>query len=426
MTMATLEFSPSNNPPKPSLLLSQYQAQLYTLSRQNSYADPACSISLPHDNMHLDKARALFKTVCGGVAPKYVVVVGIGGSNLGTQAVYDALRRLSDSYPASTPSPRLICLDTVHSAALTQVIKHLIAHTTTPQDIVICVISKSGNTTETIANANVLISGLQQRYGEIHKQVVVVTDPGSPLERIARIKEYSVLNMPPLVGGRYSVFSAVGLFPLLCLGIDVDALLAGARYAIDDMEKGEEAISTGCFSDLQTATENSLVVHDLFLFDPRIETLGKWYRQLCAESLGKEGKGILPTVSIGSTDLHSVAQLYLGGPNNRFTTFIWVDQEQDEVLAPQLDIDLVTNIGGKKIGDIYSAIYKGTVEAYKKTGRVYNAFRFSKLDEWHLGAWMQTHMICTMLLGHQMGINAFDQPQVEIYKKATRDVLQQS
>ena len=362
----------------------------------------------------------------GGTKLKYIVVVGIGGSNLGTQAVYDALRSLADSYPITGHAPRLICLDTVHDATLTHVKHYLLSHVSRAEEMVICVISKSGNTTETIANANILIAGLEEQYPSISSRVVAITDPNSPLEKIAYEKKFRVLHMPPLVGGRFSVFSAVGIFPLMCLGVNVNSLLAGAQYAIDDLKNNDASISAECANDLLSALEVNLVIHDLFLFDPRLETMGKWYRQLCAESLGKDGNGILPTVSIGSTDLHSVAQLYLGGPNNRLTTFVWVYQEQDEVLAMQPSIDLVTNIGGKKIADIYHAIFTGTVEAYKKTGRLYNTFSFDMLDEWHLGAWMQTQMICTMLVGHAMDINPFDQPQVEIYKKATRTVLQQS
>ncbi|MEI7653224.1 MAG: hypothetical protein WCJ70_03020 [bacterium] len=424
--MSHLEFSASKNTLNGQRASAQYLAQLQSLAHQQAYSDPACSISLPHDSTHLHNARVLCDSIVGEAKLKYVVVVGIGGSNLGTQAVYDALRGLADSYPTSDDAPRLICLDTVHSATLTHVRQHLLSHTSRPEEVVICVISKSGNTTETIANANILITGLEQQYPSISSRVVAITDPNSPLEKIAIEKGFRVLHMPPLVGGRYSVFSAVGIFPLMCLGIDVNALLAGAQYAIEDMKNADTSISVGCANDLLGALSGGLVIHDLFLFDPRLETMGKWYRQLCAESLGKDGKGILPTVSIGSTDLHSVAQLYLGGLNNRFTSFVWADQEQDEALAIQPGIDLVTNIGGKKIADIYHAIFSGTVEAYKKTERLYNTFHFDALNEWHLGAWMQSQMICTMLVGHAMGINPFDQPQVEIYKKATRTVLQQS
>ena len=96
------------------------------------------------------------------------------------------------------------------------------------------------------------------------------------------------------------------------------------------------------------------------------------------------------------------------------------------MLSAHPPIDLVANIGGKRVADIYHAIFTGTVSAYKKTGRLYNTFHFDRLNEWHLGAWMQAQMISTMLVGHAIGINPFDQPQVEIYKKETRAILQQS
>lgn len=424
--MRRLGFSASKTTSNSNGASLHYLAHLQDLAHQHTYSDPACSISLPYDPSHLKNAKALYDVVVKETKPKYVIVVGIGGSNLGTQAVYDALCGLTKSYSTTEDTPHLVCLDTVHDATLTHVKQHLLSHTSKAEEMVICVISKSGNTTETIANANILIEGLKQRYPTISSRIVVITDPDSPLEKLAHRKGFALLHMPPLVGGRYSVFSAVGIFPLMCLGVNVDSLLAGAQYAIDDTKLAGTSISFGCANDLLGAYSKNLVVHDLFLFDPRLETIGKWYRQLCAESLGKEGGGILPTVSIGSTDLHSVAQLYLGGPNNRFTTFVWVEQEQNEVLSIQPNIDLVTSIGGKKIADIYHAIFTGTVTAYKKTGRLYNAFHFEALDEWHLGAWMQTQMISAMLVGHAVNINPFDQPQVEIYKKETRTVLQQT
>ncbi len=419
-----LSFTPAANPAQLSSADNVYIQKLKDIAQDTSYALPECSVSLSFDKSVVDQAQKLYRAMASAHPLKYVVVVGIGGSNLGTLAVYDALCGLDDRYGSSTARPRLFALDTVHDASVDHLCKHLVENMAQKDEVIVCVVSKSGNTTETMANTNILIQHLESRFGSVSDRVVAITDPGSAFATHAASQKYRVLTLPKHVGGRYSVFSAVGVFPLLCLGLDVEGLLRGAQGAVGSLDSSS-SVAIGAYLDIKAAYDAHLAIHDLFLFDPRLETLGKWYRQLLAESLGKEGKGLLPTVSIGSTDLHSVAQLYLGGPNNRFTSFVWVEQEMECVIDQNPSLALVENLGGKSLSTIYHAIYEGTRAAYTKTGRMHDAFRFSTLDTESLGHWMQSAMLWTMLLGNHMSINAFDQPQVEVYKSVTRSILSQ-
>ncbi len=426
MTTLTLplSFTPGAIPAQLSSEDTAYVQKLKTIARDTSYTLPECSVALPFDSDIIVQSQKLCGQITAAHPLKYVVVVGIGGSNLGTLAVYDGLYGLDDRYGSATSRPRLFALDTVHDATVDHLRKHLIENMAHKDDVIVCIVSKSGNTTETMANANILIQELESRFGSISDRIVAITDPGSAFATHAASQKYRVLTLPKNVGGRYSVFSAVGVFPLLCLGIDVEGLLRGAQGAMVGLDS-PTSIAIGSYQDIKAAYDTHLAIHDLFLFDPRLETLGKWYRQLLAESLGKGGKGLLPTVSIGSTDLHSVAQLYLGGPNNRLTSFVWVEQGTSCVIDHNPSLALVENLGGKSLSAIYHAIYEGTRAAYTKTGRMHDAFHFSALEAENVGYWMQSAMVWTMMLGNHMGVNAFDQPQVEVYKSVTRSILSQ-
>ena len=255
-----------------------------------------------------------------------VVVIGIGGSNLGTKAVYDALR----PFPSSKHVCELIFLETVSTVALLSTVDRLKSFKD-PSAFLIVAISKSGGTTETMANLEALLPMLGL-VSKIQKRCVVISDEGSRFWMAAKEKKIDCLAIPKMVGGRYSVFSAVGLFPLALVGIDIKKLLDGARVAVEDALSNDvvrnHSIMSACATYIQS--KNQRTIHNSFFFAPELESLGKWYRQLMGESIGKEkdleGKivhaGITPIVSIGSTDLHSMAQLYFGGPDDKFTNII--------------------------------------------------------------------------------------------------------
>ena len=204
--------------------------------------------------------------------------------------------------------------------------------------------SKSGGTTETIANFEILLNILKKYKKKYEKYVVVTTDKDSKLWNLSLKKGFDTLEIPKKVGGRFSVLSSVGLFPLGIIGVDIYQLLKGAKLMKNsclnkNIIKNPAALSASL---IYLHRLNDIKIHDLFIFNYDLESLGKWYRQLMGESIGKEYdknmirvfEGITPTVSIGSTDLHSMAQLYLGGPYDKFTTFVRIEKNREEIDIP--------------------------------------------------------------------------------------------
>jgi len=349
--------------------------------------------------------------------PQLIVVVGIGGSNLGTIAVQEAL--LGKNWNLHN-SPRIMYADTVDPDALKVIIEEMQYHLRQGHQILLNVVTKSGSTTETIANFEVLLNILKRHRRDAEKYVVVTTDKHSKLWNLAVKNNFSVLEVPGKVGGRYSMFSAVGLFPLGMLGVDLNALLAGAAWMREQCldVKGPAAISASLLYNSKKS------IHGTFLFATDLESLGKWYRQLLAESCGKQGKGITPTVSIGSTDLHSMAQLDLDGPKDKLTNFVFT-HFNNEIKVPYYPEynSLVPDLQKKELNHIMHAILRGVKTAYKKRKRPFTETRFDGKNARAIGAFMQLKMMETVLLARLLDVNPFDQPAVEHYKKEMRRAL---
>ncbi len=399
---------------------------------QNGYSDDRCSINLPTDSEQL----SAIKKIIGEQKkhnPSCIVVVGIGGSNLGTVAVQEAV--LGKLYNQMHQKIKVLYADTVDGDFLDSIVNILIPLLKKGENVIINGVSKSGGTTETIANFEVLISVLKKYKKEHENYVVVTTDADSKYWKLAHQKKYRVLEIPKKVGGRYSVFSSVGLFPLGMLGIDIDALVAGAAAmrtrCMDKNLKKNPAVRSA--AQLYYHGAHGRVINDLFLFSNALESVGKWYRQLMGESIGKEfdraqkkvNCGITPTVSIGSTDLHSMAQLYLGGPFDKFTTFVSVSKTYADVALPRMPEyeSLVESIQGKKIHEIMNAILQGVQAAFVKGGRPFNHIILPDKSSYFLGQLLQFKMMEMMYLGYLFGVNPFDQPNVEEYKIETKRLL---
>ncbi len=406
--------------------LATYFEHLKVASQDATYTYPEAPLYVVQDTALRKQIKKLASELCSRKT-KEVMVVGIGGSNLGTWAVYDAVR---------PKGMALSFYDTVYSTHIAQGIERIKQVFKQGDELLINIVSKSGTTNETVAVARVLISALKKvRKKDWHKFMVVTTEPGSKLDAWAQHHGIASLPNPPTVGGRYSVMSAVGLFPLYCAGVDIDALHKGAR----DMRDTSLSVSASNPA-LQSATalfsayKKGIAIENVFIFNPDLERVGKWYRQLLAESLGKEfsknGKkkvhaGITPMVSMGSVDLHSTAQLYLGGPEDKITTFVSLPAQKDIAIS-HVDTgmdDLVSSLNKKSLNDVMCAIYEGTKGSYTKRKLPFMEVVLEKQSEQEIGAFMQFKMIQTMLLGVLMDVNAFDQPNVEEYKVITRKVL---
>jgi glucose-6-phosphate isomerase len=399
------------------------------------YESDLASLYLPDDRQMLAEVR---QTIGENLQlkPVYLVVVGIGGSNLGTIAVQEAI--LGKLYNQLTASTKVLYADTVDSDSINDIITLVKPILERGGNIVLNVISKSGTTTETIANAEVLIDLLRRHKKDYKNCITVTSDKDSELWDIAVREGFNVVEIPRKVGGRYSVFSPAGLFPLGLLGINIERLLDGARSMRDtcinmNVEKNPAAISAALQYLHYMSGKN---ISDLFLFANALESLGKWCRQLMAESLGKEFNkkgetvniGITPVISIGSTDLHSMAQLYLGGPNDKFTMFLSVENSNSQVKLPNLReySKLVNGIQGKSLESIMSAIMEGTKAAFRKGKRPFMEVKLPCKSEYYIGQFLQFKMIETIYLGFLLGVNPFDQPNVESYKEETRKILQKN
>ena len=357
--------------------------------------------------------------------------MGIGGSNLGSQAVYQALfgRECYVQYP-------LYFADTVDADLIARLLELMRTLLDNKKRVLVCVITKSGTTTETIANYECFLSVLQHYYPERWQDfVVAITDENSKLWHLALKEKISVLAVPALVGGRYSVLSAVGLFPLACAGIDIEKFFAGAREAVQNC-LGEDIMTNPAAHSATIIAhfyKKGIAIHDLFLFSVDLEGIGKWYRQLMGESIGKEFDihgnkkyiGITPTVSLGSTDLHSVGQLYLGGPKDKLTTMVQVKKLNRTVTVPHMQAyeSLVPHIQGKQLQTIMEAIIVGVQRAYQKADRPFMMVTLPEKNAFYIGQFLQCKMIEMMYIGALLEVNPFDQPQVELYKQETREIL---
>jgi glucose-6-phosphate isomerase len=403
------------------------------LATEKQYEDDRASVNLPVDSDALQCVLNLVKEK-NKLNPRYVVVVGIGGSNLGTLAVFDAI--LGKKHNLKTNDRKMLFADTVDSDLIHDIVEIIEPVLKNDENIILNVVSKSGSTTETIANFEVLLHVLEKYSSNPKESVVVTTDYHSKLWHLAQEKQYAILEIPKKVGGRYSVFSPVGLFPLAMIGVDVSQLLNGAkkmrsRCLQEDVKENPAAVAAIC-SYLHFKENKN--IHDLFLFSDDLESIGKWYRQLLAESVGKEHDlsnnqvftGITPTYSIGSTDLHSVAQLYLGGPFDKVTTFVQVKNNKHAVVLPNYEWydRLVNGIQERPMQDIMTAIYQGVKTAFVKGNRPFMEIVLPDKSEESIGQFLQFKMMETMILGGLLKINPFDQPNVESYKKETRKILE--
>lgn len=391
---------------------------------------PLSALFLPEDATIVSGARVLAERLVT-VELKYLVVIGIGGSNLGAKAVYDAL---VSPYASSAHRPHLIFLETLSGAALRELLALFGRDVTRPEEILINVVSKSGNTVESVANFRLLYDALMKSLPGVVTRVVVTSDVGSALWKEGSRQGFHLLPVPPHVGGRYSVFTAVGIFPLIIAGVDVDQFTRGGRdmllLALESSP--EKNIARRSAEELFAAMGEGCSIVNIFHFNPECESLGKWERQLIAESLGKaedrSGKtvhaGVTPLVSVGSTDLHSMVQLYLGGPRDKFTLFVRAgDSTPLSVPADGACATLVDGISGKTSGEIMEAILSGVTAAYEKNELPFSIARFPECSSYTLGFYMEWRMATVIYLAELMNVNAFDQPAVEDYKSVTRNLL---
>ena len=360
------------------------------------------------------------------------VVLGIGGSALGPIALRTSLaspswNELDDA--ARGGRPRLHVLQNVDPRTIAELLGRLdLART------MFVVTSKSGGTAETMAQYLVIRARLDSAGLPPARHFVFITDPErGALRALARAESIPAFDVPANVGGRFSVLTPVGLLPAALLGIDVHALLAGAgairdRCATSDLFRNP----AGCFAVLQwLATERrGRHVHVLMPYDDRLRDIALWFVQLWAESLGKvrpDGShtGPTPLAALGATDQHSQVQLFMEGPHDKTVTVIAIDARDDDLDIPALhsDVPELAYLGGHSLGELLDAERQATTGALARRGRPSMTVYLPRVDAHHLGELMMLFEIATAYAGALFGVDAFDQPGVELGKQFTYAVL---
>ena len=356
------------------------------------------------------------------LAPKsqVLVVVGIGGSYLGARAVIEALQ--SEFAPAECgASPLIVYAGHTLSEDYYSQLLHFLDH----KDYSVVVISKSGTTTEPAIAFRILKNHLEKKYGyeEARQRIVAVTDARrGALHDIALQERYSTYVIPDNVGGRFSVLTPVGLFPIAMAGFDIDKLLQGARDMRQTCIDGSTLADNPAL--LYAVLRNMLYrsgrkVEMLVNFVPQLKYVSEWWKQLYGESEGKDHKGILPHSLSFTTDLHSMGQYVQDGERLMFETVLSVDRPQHHVDIPsdEKNLDGINYLVGKSLTEINHNAELGTVMAHADGGVPVLRISVPQVDEYVLGELIYMFEFACGISGYMLGVNPFDQPGVEAYKK---------
>jgi len=345
-----------------------------------------------------------------------LLVCGIGGSYLGARAAIEAINGLH-----CDKKPEIIFVgQSFSSDYLYEVIKHIEG-----KRFAINVISKSGTTTETSIAFRILKNLLEEKVGkkEASKAIFATTDKEKgALLKLCQQEGYVRFVLPSDIGGRFSVFSAVGLFPIACAGIDIKALIKGAQEAEKSLKSPEiSANSAYKYAVIRDYLYREKYADELFVtYEPRLVSVGEWFKQLFGESEGKGHNGLFPCSATFSTDLHSLGQFIQDGTPVLFETTLDIKHPNHEIAIPKADEDLdeLNYLAGKNMSFVSEQAFKGTLEAHAVTAKVPNVvLEIDKLTEKELGYLFYFFMKTCAMSAYLLEVNPFNQPGVEIYKK---------
>ena len=348
-----------------------------------------------------------------------LIVIGIGGSYLGARAAIEFLKgplynNLSDN------TPQIYFAGNSISASYLNDILALCEG----KRVSLNIISKSGTTTEPAVAFRVLRKYMEEKYGEAEaaKRIYCTTDrQKGTLKQLADEKGYECFVVPDDIGGRFSVLTAVGLLPIAASGADIDALMNGAReasveYSLKDIEKN------GCYQ--YAAIRNAFyrkgkTVEMLVSYEPRFTMMAEWYKQLFGESEGKDNKGIFPASVTFSTDLHSMGQYIQDGRRILFETVVTIGDAGSDIVIEreENDGDGLNFLSGKQMSFVNQKAFEGTVLAHTDGGVPNLVINVDKADEENLGRLIYFFEKACAISGYVLGVNPFDQPGVESYKK---------
>ena len=346
-----------------------------------------------------------------------LLVAGIGGSYLGARAVVEAVKGL---YHNDTADGLKIyfCGNTISPTYLNDIIK-----VTKGKRFSINVISKSGTTTETALAFRVLRKLLEDSVGpeEANKRIYATTDRAKgTLKQLADAQGWPTFVVPDDVGGRYSVLTAVGLLPIACAGIDIDALMKGAadaREAYSVCSKDNDAYRYAMTRNI--LYRKGKVVETLAAFEPDFTMMNEWYKQLFGESEGKDQKGLMPTSCIFSTDLHSMGQFLQDGSRTMFETYVDIKNTREDFYIEPLEgnFDGLNFLADQNMSVVNRKAMEGTILAHNDGGVPIGVIEVDSLDAYNVGYLIYFFWKACAVSGYLLSVNPFDQPGVESYKK---------
>ena len=345
-----------------------------------------------------------------------LVVIGIGGSYLGAKAVIEALK---DYFPLKKKLEIIFAGNNLSSTYMSQLLKYL-----EDKSFSINVISKSGTTTEPAIAFRLLKELLIKKVGEEEaaKRIYATTDKAKgALRELSTKCGYETFIVPDDIGGRYSWFTAVGLLPIAAAGIDIDALMEGARLARKEcLEKEYEENSSLLYAACRTALSmQNKDVEILVSYEPKLKYISEWWKQLYGESEGKDNKGIFPASLVYSTDLHSMGQYVQEGKRIMFETVLNVVNPSENITLTKEEnnLDQLNYLDGKTLDSVCKKAFEGTLIAHVD-GNVPNiVLSIDKIDEKNIGYLLYFFMFSCGVCCYMTGVNPFNQPGVESYKK---------
>ena len=347
-----------------------------------------------------------------------LVVIGIGGSYLGARAAIEALSHTFHNQ-MSGHTQVYFAGQNISSTYITHLLELLEG-----KDISINVISKSGTTTEPAVAFRIFRDYMEKKYGkeEMKKRIYVTTDKEKgALKQLADNEGYESFVIPDDVGGRYSVLTAVGLLPIATAGLDIDRMMEGARVAAEKYNNPELATNE---SYQYAAVRNALyrkgkTIELLVNYEPSLHYVSEWWKQLNGESEGKDQKGLFPASVDFSTDLHSMGQYVQEGRRDLIETVLQVQKPQIELTIQEDpdNIDGLNFLAGKTMDEVNKKAFQGTVLAHVDGGVPNLVIELDELTEFTFGEMVYFFEKATAISGHLLGVNPFDQPGVEAYKK---------
>ena len=375
-------------------------------------------LPVDYDKEEFARIQAAAKKIQGD--SDVLVVIGIGGSYLGARAAIEFVKGQMYNGVREENIPEVYFVgNNISSSYINDVIKII-----GKRDFSVNIISKSGTTTEPAIAFRVFKKMLEEKYGKegAKGRIYATTDKArGALKALSDAEGYETFVVPDDVGGRFSVLTAVGLLPIAAAGVDIAAMMKGAQDAREVCIGGDMA-SNPAFQ--YAALRNILYrkgknTEILVNYEPALLMMGEWFKQLFAESEGKDQKGIFPTAANFSTDLHSIGQFIQDGTRNLFETVIWVNKPRSEVFIEEAaeDIDGLNYLAGQSVQFVNSKAYQGTLMAHMDGGTPNIIVEIDEADAWHFGYLVYFFEKACGLSGYLLGVNPFDQPGVEAYKK---------